>query len=357
MVQLPPEVFSAIVSYATPRDLLALSCTSKAFQRAAEPKLYEVMILRDAHSTFLACHAVMVRDAYRGAYVKRLVIYQDPRRVTTRNDLRNVPPQFWLALQHALTKLPNLEFLAIHDPACEHSWLLDHDDIKFQLREATLRLPWDGHMVAFLQTQHKLQLLTTSDSREELPLFPLPPNCLPVLEVYSGPLLAVAELLGSPLKRVQMAAEDETVPFIPTVIADLGKIMKTLRNLCIVGLPEELVLETVQLVSKSVYASNLRYLGILPLPAKLREWNLIHRCLMKLPALTAIELDVSHWEPRPNEHFQRAILLELRIFCPTLLHVVFWITQHRFHWNWRNGQWLFLYQAGRFQMHENLWRT
>lgn len=272
MVQLPPEIYSAIVSYASARDLLALSRTSKAFQRAAEPKIYESMVLRDAESIFLGCHAILARDASRGPYVRRIFIYQDARRATARNNLSAAPPQFWLAIQHALTKTENLETLCIHDPTVSHSWILNHKQIKFQLREATFRLPWDADLVSFLQTQRKLLALTTADARDDGPLFPLPPNALPILEVFSGPVLVVAELLGSPLKRVQMTTDEDTAPLVPTIVADLGKIMKTLRTLSILGLPEEFVLETVHLVATSVLAPQIRYLGILRLPM-MREVN------------------------------------------------------------------------------------
>ncbi len=267
MVQLPPEVLSAIASYATPRDLIVLSHTSKGLQRAAEPRIYEHMVLRDAQSIFIGCHALLARDAYRGSYVKRLYIFQDPRRVTGRNNFTNASPQFWLVIQHALIKTANLEHLILHDPTLSHSWILDHEDIKFQLRDAQLGLPWDEPMVSFLQTQHKLLSLATEDAREDGPLYPLAPNALPVLESYSGPLLVVAELLGCPLVRLQMRADDDTAPLIPTIVSDLGRIMKTLRNLCILGLPEELSLEIVHLVTTAVFAPHLRYLGILPLPA------------------------------------------------------------------------------------------
>ncbi|KAI8986296.1 hypothetical protein BD414DRAFT_56130 [Trametes punicea] len=357
MIQLPPEIFSAIVSYAAPRDLLTLSRTSRAFQRAAEPRIYESMTLRDAQSIYLGCHALLARNASRAPYVKRMVIYQDPRRVTARNNLAAAPPQFWLAVQHALTKTVNLESLVVHDPTCAHSWILDHEHIKFQLREATLRLPWDAHTVSFLQTQHKLLSLAVADAREDGPLYPLSPAALPILETFNGPVLVVAEVLGSPLKRIQMTVEEETTPFVTTIVAGLGKIMKTLRNLCIVGLPEDLVLETLYLVSISGFASQLRYLGVLPLPVVMREWHCIHRSLMKLPALAIIELDVTSWETPPNEHFQRVIIIELRTFCPTLQQVVFWISVHRFHWYARNGQWGLLHQTGRYQVHDNLWRS
>ncbi|KAI9068735.1 hypothetical protein FKP32DRAFT_1561039 [Trametes sanguinea] len=327
--QLPPEVFGAIASYATSQhDLLTLSCTSKAFQRAAEPRIYESMILRDAQSAFIGCHALLARDAFRAPYVKRMVIYQDPRRANARNNLAAAPLQFWLAIQHALTKTVNLESLYIHDPVCSHSWIVDHQDIKFQLRETTLRLPWDSHVVSFLETQKKLLALVLLDAHYDGPVYPLSPGALPILETFNGPLLVLPELLGCPLKRIQMTAEHETAPLIPTIVADLGKIMKTLRSLNIVGLPEELVLET---------------------------WHRLYRSLMKLPALTVIELDVGTLDPPPNEHFQRIILLELRTYCPKLQQVVFWMASHRFHWFPRDGHWVFIHQTNRIQTYDSLW--
>ncbi|KAH9849488.1 hypothetical protein C2E23DRAFT_888202 [Lenzites betulinus] len=359
MVQLPPEVFSAIVSYATPRDILVLSRTSKAFHRATEPRIYASVVLCDVQSIFLGCHSLLVRDAYRCPYVKALIIFQDPQRVTNRNNVTNTPLQFWLAIQHVLIKTVNLENLYLHVTSATHTWILDHDEIKLQLREANLRLPWDEHVVSFLETQPKLKILATDDSRDDGPLYPLSPTALPILECYSGPLLVVPELLGCPLRRLQMRTKNETARLVPSILSDLGKITKTLRNLCILGLPEKLTLETVQLVSTAVFAPYLHYLGILPLPGTPSEasWKHLYHCLMKLSALALLELDVAHLEPRPNENMQRVILHELRIFCPTLQQVVYWIGQHRFQWLCRDGQWQAIYSTNRHRLHDNLWRT
>ncbi|KAI0775609.1 hypothetical protein BD413DRAFT_279821 [Trametes elegans] len=357
MSLLPPELLSAIVSYASTQDILTLSHTSKALQRAAEPRLYENVVFNDAESTYFGCHAILVRGAFRAPYVKRIQVFQDPRRAVGRNNLAAAPPQFWMSFQHVLTKTVNLEYLFFHPPTMMNSWLLDHEDFRFQLREAQLRLPWDSHMVSFLQTQQKLLSLATVDAREDGPLYPLPPTALPVLEIFNGPALIVAELLGSPLKRLQMIADEETAPILPTIVADLSKIMKPLRTLSIVRLPEEFVLETFQLISAAVFAPRLRYLGVLPLPTAMREWHHLYRGLMRLTALTAVAVDVTHWEVPPIDHFQRAILLELRTYCPTLQHVVFWISSHRFHWFLRGEQWGMVRQSGQLQAQDTLWRS
>ncbi|RPD56706.1 hypothetical protein L226DRAFT_573790 [Lentinus tigrinus ALCF2SS1-7] len=355
--QLPPEVCSAIVSYASPRDLITLSRTTKAFQRAAEPRIYEHVILRDAQSAFIGCHAIAVRDAFRGPYVKRFILYQDVRRTSPRNNLAVVPAQFWLSVQRALCQMVNLEYLVIHDPLAAQSWVLDHEDITFQIREANLRIPWDSHTVAFLKDQKKLNaLVLMTDGKEDGPLCALPVTALQSLEVFSGPVLVAAELLGCSLTRLQMTVDEETAPILPTVVADLGKIMPTLRKLHIVGMAEHQIMEILQLVSTSVFAPALRFLGILPIPS--RDWPAVHRCLMKLPALEAIEFDITRWEPQPwQEPFQRVLLLEFRTYCPTLQHVVFWIAQHRFTWFMRDGEWANVHQMARHHMSDSSWRT
>ncbi len=266
MVQLPPEVYGVIASYVNTRDLLTLARTTKVLQRVAEHRIYEHVMFRDAHSAYVGCHSITMRDGLRALYVKRFVLYQDPRRSGPRNNLAAVPVQFWLTIQLALTMTVNLDALIIWDPVISHSWVLNHEQIKFQLREANLHLPWDAHMVEFLQKQDKLQALSACDSNEDGPLCPLPPAVLSALQSFSGPVLVVAELLGCPLTRLQITLDDDTAPILHTVLGDLGKIMKGLRSLSVINLPGNLLLETVQLVSTSVFASTLRYLGVLPLP-------------------------------------------------------------------------------------------
>ena len=86
-------------------------------------------------------------------------------------------------------------------------------------------------------------------------------------------MLVVAELLGCPLARVQMHLDDDTAPILPTVLADLAKIMKGLRSLSVIGLPADLLVEMLQLVSTAVFAPKLRYLGVLPLPSSEVSWG------------------------------------------------------------------------------------
>ena len=265
MLQLPPEVYSAIASYVSPRDLLNLCRTSRALQSAAEPKLYETVVVRDVFVAFQAVTMICKNDGERAPYVKRFILYQDPRRMT-RIDFTMVPPQFWVSVQEALVLMVNLDYLVLHDPLAAQSWILGHEDIIFQLNELSARLPWDSHLVAFLSRQHTLRVLLLGNEcvAEDGPLCPLPAGALSKLEVFGGPTLVAAELLACPLTRLQISVEKETASILPTVVADLGRTMRTLRKLHVLGIPDALMLETLQLVSTSVYAPILRTLGVLP---------------------------------------------------------------------------------------------
>ncbi|KAM5541202.1 hypothetical protein V8D89_005131 [Ganoderma adspersum] len=356
MVQLPPEVYSVIASYVNARDILKLARTTKALQRAAEPRIYEHVVLRDAQAAYLGCHSITMRDGLRAPYVKRFVLYQDPRRSSPRNNFTAVSAQFWLIIQLALTMMVNLDTLIFWDPLVSHSWILDHEQIKFQLREANLRLPWDAHVVEFLQKQDKLQALNACDSVDDGPLCPLPPAALGALESFSGPVLVVAELLGCPLTRLQVILDDDTAPILSPVLGDLAKIMKGLRSLSVVNMPGSLLLETVQLVSTSVFASSLRYLGVLPLSCT--ELDALNGCLMNMHALETLEVDVTRWEPQPSEWMHRPILLGFHIFAPSLTQVIFWIGPTRVSWYLpSDGDWQNARHMGRAPGNDTIWRS
>ena len=181
--------------------------------------------------------------------------------------------QFWSTVQAALSKADNLELLILYDPRGAHSWVLDHPDARFQLRELNTNLPWDAHTVALLARQHKLRVLTTGDSLEDGPPCALPPGALGSLTTFSGPVLVAAELLASPLTHLQIVADDDTAPLLQTVVSDLARLVPTLRGLNILGANEALMLEALQAVAQAVFAPKLRYFGVLVvLPAEVRRF-------------------------------------------------------------------------------------
>ncbi len=76
--------------------------------------------------------------------------------------------------------------------------------------------------------------------------------------------------------------------------------------------------------------------------------------LTKFHRLKAIEVEVALWEPRLTTAFQRIIAMELHTYCPTLQHVVFWLTlEHALLWSRDGDDWLLSPAPGR---QESLWR-
>ncbi|EMD39481.1 hypothetical protein CERSUDRAFT_121752 [Gelatoporia subvermispora B] len=328
---LPPEIISRIAQYAHHADLLSLTRVCKTSQSASEAILYETLYLRDAEAAYFACQAIITHNGARGTYVRRFWFCPDLRRS------RPFPSQFWQAVQVALTKMDYLEYLVLNDPTGSNTWVLTPGHFKFELHDASFNLKWDENLVAFLATQHKLRVLSTLDSLDGEALCGLPAGSLQNLTTFSGPLLVLAELVESPLTHVQIQLENDTAVILETVLSDLSKLKKGLRSLNIIGIPSQYSLETLQLVSKSMFQSNLHHLGVLPLP-----WGdrvPFRRCLMQLHSLENIEVDVSRWDPPPSEPFQRMIAAELRVYCPTLRRVIFVILQQEHLWYCRNEEW------------------
>lgn len=264
MAPLPDEVCSGVIRYIHhPSDLLVLCFVCKAFNRVAEAKLYEDVILRDPEETYLACQSLNAGNGRLGAYVRRFWVVQDRRRV--RDPQAPISRYIWEEVQLALKNMINLEILHIQDPTMDNSWILTPFP-KFQLHNASIGFVWDQNVVAFLQTQSRLVSLHSLDSIEDGPPLSIPRGALPELESYNGPILIANELFGCPLVHLQLLLDEESAPLLLNVLSNLIGMRKLLRSINIVGLPEDLLVETLQLLSKASFTVTLRFLGLLPLP-------------------------------------------------------------------------------------------
>ncbi|KAH9831430.1 uncharacterized protein C8Q71DRAFT_303444 [Rhodofomes roseus] len=350
MATLPQELYGQIVQWTQTNTQLALAQTSKAFQRGAESQLYQALFLRDANVAYKACVAVTTRDGERGPYLRKFWFYH-----RTNNRVDSLPERLWLRIKAALDVAVNLEILLMYDPALTNTWVLSATDIKFQLQEANLGLQWDKTLVEFLETQEGLTYLHVEDSLEDGPLAAISPGKLQSLKTFQGPPLVVAELLTCPLTHLQVEVENETAAIVPTVMLDVGRIMKNLRSLHIVYLPEQMALELFQLISSSAYAPTLQFLGALPYPMQNRYE--VHRCLMKLYSLELIELDVTAWAPQPYDCYQRMLAAELRTFCPKIAYVGLWIGNLHCVWIYQDEEWTSTRASGRLPQQETLWRN
>jgi hypothetical protein len=77
---------------------------------------------------------------------------------------------------------------------------------------------------------------------------------------------------------------------------------------------------------------------------------------MHLHYLRSIQLDISRWTPHPGMSAQRAIAAELKIYCPTIKHVAFWIHSTRFRWHFAHD-WRSQADGHVHPQMDNMWST
>ena len=265
MSQISPEICAKIVQFVGfASDLASLSRVCKAFQASAQARLFKEIILQDPETTYLVCQSINGKNGRLGSFVRRFWMVRDARRM--RDTRSSMSRTIWQEIHNALRNMANLQFLQIQDPTASNSWILASPFPEFQLLEVNIEFMWDANVVSFLQTQKRLRYLQSLDSMEDGPPCPVPSGALKTLESYNGPILIANELLGSPLIHLQVMTDEESVLLMPNILSDLGSINKSLRSLSILFLPQEILLEALQLISRSAFVNNLRYLGLLPLP-------------------------------------------------------------------------------------------
>ncbi|GLB45335.1 hypothetical protein LshimejAT787_2100950 [Lyophyllum shimeji] len=327
-----------------PGDLAALCRTCKAFQREAEVRLYDALYLSDPARAHLACTTVSANE--RLALLVRTFCFT----VETRRPLTH---SFWLVVKHALDQMHNLEHLVLYDSTFANGWVLEPTQIRFQLRDAKLRFMWDAQLVAFLEGQRKLQSLHTFDRLDDTNRVPPAPGSLPLLRNFDGTLMVGMQLLDSPLTHLQMMVDREMLPSLAGLLPRLRSVHKTLRSLSLLDVPEDLVAETSAILAS--VCPNLVYLGLIPLPP-IHRHDFYHS-LLKMHSLRCIQLDVLAWSPHPNIHAQRAIAIEMRVYCPSIHHVVFWIGQTRFRWQFVDDaqEWHSHVDTHQYPQFDNMW--
>lgn len=209
--------------------------------------------------------SLIAHDGMRGPYVKRLWFYIDPRRGVTRGHLAH---QFWQMMQVALSTMTELKDLLIHDPAGTATWILDPDEMRFQLHTAKFRLQWDDDMVAFLQSQHQLKHLQTLDAHDITRVVPLPEGHLRELESFEGPLLVAAEMLSCPsLSHLRIIVDEEVFQLLPQFVENIVTSDLPLRSLHVNVIPDPVVEETLEaLTVDSKCCARIQHLGVIMMP-------------------------------------------------------------------------------------------
>ncbi|EPQ54911.1 hypothetical protein GLOTRDRAFT_121851 [Gloeophyllum trabeum ATCC 11539] len=337
---LPAEILNRIVSFVPVASLPSLCVVCRALQAPAQAKLYSTLQLGQPSQAFRLCSTLVARPNL-AHLVKTAWFFLDPRRTSHRGAL---PQQYWLAVKAALTQTAALETLVLFDPTFGTTWVLDFADAPFQLTEAKLKLRWDTHLVRFLESQVQLKNLQIPDHPEPADAPVISPNALPALCQIEASSFIVTQLANCPLTNIQTVLSAPSGETLPRLLACLPK-WRGLRSLNIIDLPagptaEEFNSETVNRIADS--APNLEHLGILPLPCMKR--NGFHRALTRLYNLRTLELDLGAWVPQPSIHLQRALVMEMHIYRPTLQLVALWAGgDRRFDWSMdaETGEWTY----------------
>ncbi|KAG1720777.1 hypothetical protein EDB19DRAFT_1646904 [Suillus lakei] len=335
---LPPEACHRIVHWTRRCDLTALCLTSKSLQKSAEIKLYEVIMSGDINVIFRACESVVSQERL-GPYVRSFYLYQSARRTQTE-----LPHRFWNMIQKALWKMRCLAVLYIDDPARANTWILnDIPKIPFQLREANFRLPWNRHIVKFLESQKKLRQFQISGGMDaDAPQFE--DGSLPDLCTFDGHLASATQLLSlsCSLRHLRVPLDRSTNKQLLDFIPHLAALSRTLRSLNIIHIPEELSVEAIKLIS--FVCPDLHYVGIIPLPTTFPHVNL--------------EVDVSRWSPLPNTgSLQRMLATELHTYCPSIEHIILRTGSNRTLWYFDGNEWNVHSETGQHLLIDGLWKT
>lgn len=366
---LPPEVCRRIVHWTHRHDLLALCLTCKSLQKDAETRLYETIMSGDTNVIFRACESIVSQERL-GSYVRSFYVYRNARRTQAE-----LPRRFWQVVQKALSRMHCLDMLCIDDPGHANTWVLSGIPmIPFQLREANFHLPWNQHLVRFLENQHKLtQLQIMGGLDEDAPQ--LKAGSLQDLRTFDGKLALAMQLLSVPchLRHLRIHLDRDTNKRLLDFIPHFAILSRTLRSLNIIHVPEEMSVEAIKLISYA--CPDLHYLGIIPLPMAFPhvsrvlyhchtaylyyylKRSMIHDALLAMHQLRDLELDVTRWSPLPTGLLQRMLTTELHIYCPSMEHVIFRTGTNRTLWYLDGNEWNTHAENGQHQLIERLWKS
>lgn len=257
-VNLSPELYGKIVDCAALRtkDLLALCLTCKAFQRAAEIRLYNHVALSEPQQTIDGC-CTLIQNGRLAQHVRGFWFNPDAR---TCSSLEH---DFWGMIRRALIACQNMEALLISDPTFTNTWVLDCPEFTFRLREAKLRFVYDENIIHFLESQPAIRMLHIYDFADDDILHTIRPNSLPLLETFDGTLSVGGQFIPSKLCHLQMVIDCD-MEFSLQLLPQLSLLRKNLRSLSLLDVPSEMSLPALDIVSQVL--PNIRHLGLFPYP-------------------------------------------------------------------------------------------
>lgn len=374
LLSLPLEILTRIVSlvYGPNRqDVLALCLACKAMQVFAEPLLFEQINVPIP----LACLAVcktLAENPRLALHVRRFVFAAD-----SRHTRRPSPPgeALWSAIQSALEKMTQLNFLLLSDTTFSHSWVFGSPTLPTRLRELRIRVAWDAHTVSFVSRQKDLRFLQVYDAIDDAGSVQhrFVAIQLPALETFDGTLSIGVQFTICHILRMQLTIDCESQSAL-ALLARFAPLHGSLRALSLLDVSEEMTLPIFELLLRIL--PDLHHIGILPYPVTtvskdvppLQIWNThlscslqrhrLHRCLMHMHHLHSVEVDISRWPGGPGSStpaVQRLLADELRVYCPSLRLIVFWLSPAtRVRWTVNGGRGA---RAQQFGAAHDLWQT
>ncbi|KAI5120456.1 hypothetical protein M0805_008503 [Coniferiporia weirii] len=366
-MELSREAYQLIIQNVGSRsDLYALTRVSKAFQRAAERALYNTLLMRNPTTTIILCNT-LAANARLAILVDALTVFASPAAPVGEDEGEeedgnggssepermgdsSLPGGFWDALAAALRQTNRLRFLNIHvDGDASNAWVLR--GCAFRLRSFHCDLAWDADLVEFLDMQDQMRDLYLADyaapsqptpqpeaGREHEPQPQPQPQAVPATTLRAGSLSVLSTLEcsfieavtalapGRPVVRVKTCFSREDTPGKTAELRQLGASLRhASARVCSLDLADSSYTEEFSLAVLALLVprlTELRYLGTLVLPVGLERLQFFG-LLMRLRRLHTVELEVSEWEPAPTPQALRALASELRLYCPSIMCVVF----------------------------------
>jgi hypothetical protein len=78
---------------------------------------------------------------------------------------------------------------------------------------------------------------------------------------------------------------------------------------------------------------------------------------MGMHNLRVLELDITKWDPQPPPLMQNILTTELRVFCPSVEFIAFWVGMSRFCWSLQENNWMYQPETGQSARGEPIWKT
>ncbi|TDL18324.1 hypothetical protein BD410DRAFT_830974 [Rickenella mellea] len=367
---LAPQICLRLAYFTSFGDLPSLALTCRTLQPYAETRLYASVEFYHSTLALRVCK-VLIGTERLARKVRTLLLVPDNQHHPHHHHHqhnghnRRLPPpiwanaDYWAIVSETLRHLPCLTNLTLSDPSSVNRTILDSSP-PFSLTDARLALPWTPSLAAFLSTQHDLRDLYYNDvvSKEALRDAVLDRGALRGLKAWEGPV-SVWEMVRSVggakgLEQVKLIVDMEVKSNANLQRGDVGAAnggeediripralshlrgLANLRSLSIVTVPEHRSVACMQAIAAA--CPQIRYLAHFPLPSEHIPRLKFLTALTSLPTLHVLELDISHWTPKPQGPFQRMFAVEAKMACAPLKSVVFWVGGERCLWEWVGGE-------------------